>query len=270
MSIDPSASIHPSAIVAQGAEVGANCVIGPLCVIGAQVRLGHSVTLKSHVVIEGDTSIGEGTIVWPFASLGHQPQDLKFGGEASRLEIGARNMIRESVTMNPGTEGGGKLTKVGDDNLFMVNVHVGHDCRVGNHVVIANNVSLAGHVQVGDRAVIGGHAGIHQFVRVGQGAMIGVLSTVLSDVIPYGTVTGEAATLAGLNLVGLKRRDTDKAEINALRAAYKSLFNADGTLRERAREVLEAHPDRALVAEVVEFVLSDSERAFCQPKPKGV
>lgn len=266
MAIDIKAQIHPTAIVDPDAEIGAGCQIGPYCLIGGQVRLGAGVELKSHVVIEGDTTIGAETVVWPFASLGHQPQDLKFGGEASQLVIGARNMIRESVTMNPGTEGGGLVTRVGDDNLFMVNVHVGHDCQVGNHVVIANNVSLAGHVQVDDHVVIGGHSGIHQFVRIGRGAMVGVLSAVLSDVIPYGTVTGDAATLAGLNLVGLKRRSTDKAEMNALRSAYKELFAGGGTLKDRAREMKATNAGNALVTDVVDFVLSDSDRSFCKPE----
>ena len=205
MAIDPSADIHPTSVIEDGAGIGAGVGIGPFCHIGPDVRLADGVVVKSHVSIAGNTEIGPETTIWPFASIGHQPQDLKFGGENSQLVIGARNMIRESVTMNPGTSGGGMVTRVGDDNLFMVNVHVGHDCQIGNGVVIANNVSLAGHVIVEDNVVIGGHAGIHQFCRLGKGAMIGVLSAVLSDVIPYGTVTGDAAHLAGMNFVGLKR-----------------------------------------------------------------
>lgn len=262
--IDPSADIHPSAIISDGATIGAGCTIGPYCVIGGDVRLGAGVDLKSHVVIDGDTWIGEGTRIWPFASLGHQPQDLKFGGEKSRLRIGARNMIRESVTMNPGTSGGGMETRIGDENLFMVNVHVGHDCQVGNGVVMANNVSLAGHVVVEDNVVIGGHSGVHQFCRIGRGAMVGVLSAVLSDVIPYGTVTGDAAMLGGLNLVGLKRRSEDKAAINGLRSAFKDIFTGEGTLKERAVAAQTSYPDNPLVADVVEFILSNSDRSFCQ------
>ncbi len=264
MSVDTSASIHPTAILHEGASVGADCVIGPFCVIGPQVRLDAGVILKSHVVIEGRTDIGEKTQIWPFASIGHQPQDLKFGGEASSLIIGARNMIRESVTMNPGTSGGGMITRVGDDNLFMVNVHVGHDCQVGNNVVIANNVSLAGHVSVGDHVVIGGHSGVHQFVRIGQGAMIGVLSAVLSDVIPYGTVTGDAAKLSGLNLVGLKRRQAEKAAVNGLRVAVKELFQGAGTLKERANVLRSQDLGNPLLDDVLAFVLSESDRAFCK------
>ncbi len=264
MSIDPSATLHSSAVIEDGAVVGPGCTIGPFCMVGAKVKLGANVELKSHVVVTGDTEIGPETRIWPFASIGHQPQDLKFSGEESKLRIGARNMIRESVTMNPGTSGGGMVTRVGDNNLFMVNVHVGHDCQVGNNVVIANNVSLAGHVSIGNNVVIGGHSGIHQFVRVGEGAMIGVLSAVLADVIPYGTVTGDAAKLSGLNLVGLKRRRTDKAAMNGLRAAVKELFSDTGTLKDRAKSVAETQADNALVADVIEFILSDSDRSFCK------
>ena len=266
MSIDPSATVHPTALVEEGAVLGPDCSIGPFSIVGSKVRLGAGVVLKSHVVIEGDTSIGDESIIWPFASIGHQPQDLKFGGEESQLVIGARNMIRESVTMNPGTSGGGLITRVGDDNLFMVNVHVGHDCQVGNHVVIANNVSLAGHVHVADRVVIGGHSGIHQFVRIGQGAMIGVLSAVLADVIPYGTVTGDAAKLSGLNLVGLKRRNTQKSDMNGLRTAYKTLFFGQGTLKERASEMKSQDVQNPLVNDVLDFVLRQSDRSFCRPE----
>ncbi len=265
MRIHPTATVHPSAIVADTAEIGEGCAIGPFSVVGAEARLMERVTLKSHVVIEGDTLIGADTTIWPFASIGHQPQDLKFGGETSSLVIGERNMIRESVTMNPGTSGGGLVTRIGDDNLFMVNVHVGHDCQVGSNVVIANNVSLAGHVVIGDNVVIGGHSGIHQFVRIGRGAMVGVLSAVLADVIPYGTVTGEAATLDGLNLVGLKRRHADKAQMNGLRAAVKELFGADGTLKDRAQAMKDAgSADNPLVSDVLSFVLAQSERSFCK------
>jgi len=265
MTIDPTSTIHETSVVQEGAMLGPNCSIGPFCVVGANVRLGAGVSLKSHVVIEGDTEIGEGTRIWPFASIGHQPQDLKFGGEASKLVIGARNMIRESVTMNPGTSGGGLVTRVGDDGLFMVNVHVGHDCQVGNNVVIANNVSLAGHVSVGDNVVIGGHSGIHQFVRIGQGAMIGVLSAVLADVVPYGTVTGDAARLSGVNLVGLKRRQVQKSDMNGLRASFKRLFDGEGTLKERATRLKEENLNNPLVDDVLEFVLSQSDRSFCKP-----
>ncbi len=259
--------IHPSAIIEDGAVIGTGCRIGPFCHVGAGVRLGARVRLHSHVAIAGDTVIGEETEIWPFASVGSQPQDLKFAGESTRLRIGARNMIRESVSINPGTAGGGGLTQIGDDCLFMLGTHVGHDCRVGNGVVVANHASLAGHVEVGDGAIIGGLAGIHQFVRIGEGAIIGALSMVVADVIPYGSVSGERPRLAGLNLIGLKRRGLARDEISALRAAYKSLFSGEGTLRTRAESMLE-RAENPQVREILDFVLSDSDRSFCTPKAK--
>ncbi len=260
-------SIHPSAIIERGAELGPDCHIGPFCHVGADVRLGAGVRLHSHVAVTGDTVIGDETEIWPFASVGSQPQDLKFAGEKTRLVIGARNMIRESVSINPGTAGGGGLTHIGDDCLFMLGTHVGHDCRVGNRVVVANHASLAGHVDVGDGAIIGGLAGIHQFVRIGEGAIIGALSMVVADVIPFGSVSGERPKLAGLNLIGLKRRGLARDEIAALRAAYKVLFSGEGTLRARAEAMIE-DADSMLVREVLSFVLSDSDRSFCTPKAK--
>lgn len=259
--------IHPSAIIETGAHIGPGCRIGPFCHIGPAVRLAGGVKLHSHVAITGDTEIGEQTEIWPFASVGSQPQDLKFAGEKTRLRIGARNMIRESVSINPGTAGGGGLTTIGDDCLFMLGTHVGHDCKVGNKVVLANHASLAGHVEVGDGAIIGGLAGVHQFVRIGEGAIIGALSMVVADVIPFGSVAGERPKLAGLNLIGLKRRGLDRATISAIRAAYKALFAEDGTLRTRA-EALAERAESPLVQKILDFVLSDSERSFCTPKAK--
>lgn len=264
--IDNSASIHPTAIVEPGATIGANCRIGAYCVIGASVVLGAGVELVNHVVISGLTSIGDGTKIWPFASIGSQPQDLKFRGETTRLEVGKNNMIREYVTMNPGTEGGGGLTRVGDGNLFMMMVHVGHDCVVGSNIVFANSVALGGHAVIGDNAVIGGLAGIHQFCRIGRGAMIGTGASVVNDVIPYGSVVSPRGSLGGLNLVGLKRRGADKDAMNGLRAAYKTLFSGDGTLMERARSLEAEMPDNALVQDVLEFVFAASERSFCTPE----
>ncbi len=265
--IDPSARIHPTAIVEDGALIGPDCEIGPYCVIGPRVSLARGVTLKSHVAVAGRTEIGEGTTVWPFASLGHQPQDLKFRGEETMLTIGARCMIREGVTMNPGTEGGGGLTSVGDGCLFMVSSHVGHDCRVGNGVIVANNVPLAGHVQVGDRAVLGGNAAVHQFCRIGRAAMVGGLTGVERDVIPFGSVIGDRAVLGGLNLVGLKRSGVAREAIHALRAAYREIFlGREGSLSDRAREAAERHAGQPLVLEVTDFILADSSRSFCTPR----
>jgi len=260
-------TIHPSAIIEAGAEIGTGCRIGPFCHIGPEVRLGKGVQLHAHVVIAGDTVIGDETRIWPFASVGSQPQDLKFAGEKTRLEIGARVMIRESVSINPGTAGGGGMTRIGDDCLFMLGSHVGHDCTVGNRVVVANHASLAGHVSVGDGAIIGGLAGIHQFVRIGEGAIVGALSMVVADVIPYGSVIGERAHLAGLNLIGLKRGAVDRADIAGLRGAYKALFSGKGPLRERAEDLF-PEAENSYVEQMLGFILSDSERSFCTPKAK--
>lgn len=263
--IDNTATLHESAIVAPGARIGAHCKIGPYCVIGPEVVLGDNVELKNHVSIDGITSIGAGTKIWPFASIGSQPQDLKFGGERTVLEIGENNSIREYVTMNPGTEGGGGKTSVGSGNLFMMMVHVGHDCSVGNNIVFANSVALGGHAVIGDNAVIGGLAGIHQFCRIGQGAMIGTGASVVNDVIPYASVVSPRGVLGGLNLVGLKRRGADKGDMNGLRAAYKTLFAEGGTLMERVERVADEHSDNPLVLDVLEFVQAASERSFCTP-----
>ncbi len=261
--------IHPTAIIASGAKVGANVRIGPYCVVGSQVVLGDDVVLHSHVVIDGDTHVGAATQVFPFASLGTPPQDKKFSGEQSKLRIGARTTIREHVTMNPGTEGGGMLTQVGDNCLFMVASHVAHDCMVGNNVILANNATLAGHVSVGDNAIIGGLSAVHQFVRIGAHAFIGGMSGVEKDVIPYGTVKGERAALDGLNLVGLKRRNVERENIHALRHVFKELFmSAGGTLNDRAGKLRSKYPQAEAQA-LLDFVLSDSSRAFCTPRERA-
>lgn len=257
--------IHPTAVVAKGAVIGKGSRIGPYCVIGEHVTLGRNVILHSHVVVDGITEIGDGTEIFPFASLGHRPQDKKFAGEKSTLAIGKNNVIREHVTMNPGTEGGGMKTIVGDNNLFMASSHVAHDCIVGSHCILANNATIAGHVTVGDFAILGGMAGVHQFVRIGAHAFIGGMSPVEKDVIPYGMVKGIRATLDGLNLTGLKRRNIDRDSIHALRHAFKELFLSDeGTLNERA-EKLRVSYKQPEVAALLDFVLSDTDRAFCTP-----
>ena len=261
--------IHPTAVVAEGAIVDETAEIGPYCVLGPQVTIGPRVKLHSHVAVAGITSIGADTQVFPFASLGHQPQDLKYRGEASRLEIGERNQIREHVTMNPGTEGGGMLTKVGDDCLFMASAHVAHDCIIGNRVVFANNATLAGHVLVGDYAFLGGLSAVHQFVRIGPHVMVGGMTGVETDVIPYGMVTGNRAYLSGLNLVGLRRRGFEREAIHALRNAYRLLFGPEGTMAERLEEVAEQFKGQELVMEIVDFIRADSSRSFCQPKPEN-
>ena len=261
---DPSAQIHPTAIVEPGAVIGPGCRIGALSYVGAEVELGEGVILENHVSVTGQTRIGEGCRLWPFASVGSEPQDLKYRGERTRVEIGARNRIREYVTINSGTEGGGGLTRLGDDNLLMMHVHLAHDCLVGSGIVFANGVQVAGHVEIADNAVLGSMCGIHQFCRIGRGAMIGAGAMVLNDVIPYATVNSARATLGGLNLIGLKRRGEDKAGINELRRAYKALFDGEGTLQERAGALLEGSDNR-LVRDMMEFVLASSDRAFCAP-----
>lgn len=258
--------IHPTAVIDHQAVLAPDVRVGPYCVVSGPVHLEAGVELKSHVVVEGRTRIGEGTKIFPFASIGTQPQDLKFHGEPSELVIGKRNTIREHVTMNPGTEGGGLLTKVGDDCLFMMGSHVAHDCQVGNRVILANNATLAGHVSVGDFAIIGGLSAVHQFVRIGHHAMIGGMSGIENDVIPYGQASGKRANLVGLNLVGLKRRGFSKEEISALRAAFAQLFGIEGTFAERLAIVEQSFAGVPAVAEILGFIRADSSRALCQPE----
>jgi len=257
--------IHPTAIVSAEAEIGDGVAIGPYCVVGAGVVLEEGVELLSHVVVEGQTQIGANTRVFPFSSIGHRPQDLKYHGEPSRLEIGCNNVIREHVTMNPGTEGGGMLTKIGNNCLFMVGAHVAHDCRIEDHAILVNNATLGGHVTVGEWAIIGGLSAIHQFVRVGKHAMIGGMSGVEQDVIPYGSVTGNRARLQGLNIVGLKRRDFSRDDIHEMRKAYRLIFAAEGTMAERLDDVAEDFGTNEAVMEILQFIRADSSRAICQP-----
>ncbi len=263
------AAIHPTAIVEPGARVGNDVSIGPYSCIGPEVELGDGVVVMAHVVIGGRTAIGARTKIFPFASIGSAPQDLKYHGEPSRLVIGADTTIREHVTMNPGTEGGGMLTSVGDRCLFMVGSHVAHDCKVGNNVIMANNATLAGHVQIGDHAILGGLSAVHQFVRIGQHAMIGGMSGVEHDVIPYGSVMGDRARLAGLNVVGLKRRNFSRDEIHALRSAYRMIFAAEGTMAERIEDAAEMLKETPAVMDIVEFIRADSSRSVCQPRTNG-
>ncbi|WP_084862026.1 acyl-ACP--UDP-N-acetylglucosamine O-acyltransferase [Salibaculum halophilum] len=259
-----SAEVHPSAIVEPGAALGEGCRVGPFCVVGPQVRLGDGVELKSHVVVTGDTHVGAGTTIFPFAVIGEIPQDLKFGGEDTKLRIGARNRIREHVTMNPGTAGGGGVTRVGDDGLFMAGCHIAHDAQVGNNVIVVNQSAIAGHVVLEDDVIVGGLCGIHQFVRIGKGAIIGALSMVANDVIPHGLVQGPRGELDGLNLVGLKRKGVKRDDITALRAAFQTLRDGEGSFMDRARRLSE-ESDSAHVAEMVAFILGESDRSFLTP-----
>ena len=259
-------TIHPTAIVEPGARLADSVVIGPYCTVGAEVELADGVQLVSHVVIAGRTAVGAETRIFPFASIGHAPQDLKYKGEKSRLEIGKRNTIREHVTMNPGTSGGGMVTRVGDGCLFMVGAHVAHDCIIGNNVIMANNATLAGHVVMGDFAFLGGLSAVHQFVRIGKHGMIGGITGVERDVIPYGQVVGDRARLVGLNIVGLQRRGFSREQIQALRTAYQMLFGEAGTLAERVDEVARQYPEVEPVSDIVEFIRADSQRGLCRPQ----
>ena len=258
--------IHQTAVVEDGAIIGDGVKIGAYSCVGGDVELGNDVEVNSHVVIGGSTRIGRGCRLFPFASIGQQPQDLKFHGEASRLEIGEDNTIREYVTMNPGTEGGGMETRVGNGCTFMVGAHVAHDCIIGDGVIMANYASLGGHVFVGDHAIIGGLAAIHQFVRIGPHAMIGGMSGVEQDVIPYGSVMGERAALCGLNLVGLKRRGFTRDSIRSMRDAYRQLFDPQGTLKHRVEQVGTSYTDTPEVMDIVKFLAGDSIRSFCLPR----
>ncbi|NKB21959.1 MAG: acyl-ACP--UDP-N-acetylglucosamine O-acyltransferase [Alphaproteobacteria bacterium] len=258
--------IHPTAVIEAGAELGENVSIGAFCVVGPNVSLGDGCRLISHAVVAGRTTVGANTHIYPFASIGHQPQDLKYQGEASTLEIGANNIIRENVTMNPGTEGGGMVTRVGNNCLFMVGAHVAHDGVVGNHVIFANNATIAGHVVVEDYAVLGGLCAVHQFVRIGCHAMIGGMSGVEQDVIPYGSVLGNRARLAGLNVVGIRRRGFSRSEIADLRKAYRLLFAEEGSMSERLIDVSEMYKENQAVMDIVDFIRGDSSRAICQPR----
>ena len=257
-------NIHPSAVIAQGAMIGAGCSIGPFCVIGANVVLGDRVVLKSHVVVDGDTHIGADTVVFPFAVIGEIPQDLKFDGEPTRLRIGARNRIREHVTMNTGTVQGGGETRVGDDGLFMAGCHIAHDARIGDRVIVVNSSAIAGHCVIEDDVISGGLCGVHQWVRIGTGAIIGAVTMVTNDVVPHGLVQGPRGVLDGLNLVGLKRKGVARADITALRAAFQMLRDGEGNFQDRARKLGE-ESESDYVQQMVAFILGDTDRNFLTP-----
>ena len=258
-------SVHPTALVAPGARLGVDVEVGPYCTVGPDVTLGDRVRLVSHVVVEGVTDVGEETLVHPFAVLGGAPQHLAHKGEPTRLTVGARNRIREHVTMHAGTVLGGGITRVGSDSLYMVASHVAHDCVVGDHVTFANNATLGGHVQVGDYVFMGGLSAVHQFTRIGRYAFAGGGAIVTKDVIPYGSVWGSQAVLGGLNLVGLKRRGFSRDAINELRAAYRLLFAPEGTFQERLDDLEHAHHHSPEVMEIVAFIRSDANRPICLP-----
>jgi UDP-N-acetylglucosamine acyltransferase len=257
--------VHPTAVVHEGARLGEGVSIGPYSVVGPNVVLGDNVQLTSHVVVDGHTQIGADCIVHPFAYLGGPPQHLAHKGEPTRLVVGPRNLIREHVTMHTGTAGGRGVTTVGSDGLFMVGVHIAHDCIVGDHIVMANNATLGGNVQLGDHVWMGGLSAVHQHSRVGRHAFIGGLAPVTKDVIPYALV-GNDAHLEGMNLVGLKRRGFSREAIHDLRAAYRLLFAPEGTLQERVDDLASVFGASKEVMEVVEFIRADANRPLCQPK----
>ncbi len=257
--------IHPTAVVSRQAKIGANVEIGAFSVVGPDVTLADGVFLDSHVVIEGITTLHESVRVYSFAAVGKQPQDLKFGGEKSRLEVGANSTIREHATLHTGTEGGGMITRIGKNCLVMVGAHIAHDCQLGDNVIIVNNVLLGGHVEIGEFAIVGGQSAVHQFVRIGCHAMIGGASGIEQDIIPFGMATGNRARLQGLNLVGLRRRGFSRNEIHALRAAYKDIFEDDGLFIDRVDKAAREYEGKSLVKEVLDFIQADTSRALCQP-----
>ena len=263
--------VHPTAFVEPGAELDHDVCIGPFSLVGRHARIGRGTRLESHVVVTGNTTLGEGCRVFPFACLGHRPQDLKYRGEESWLKIGCNNQIREHVTMHPGTAHGGGVTQVGDGGLFMAGVHVAHDCKVGDSVIMANNATLAGHVELDDFAFLGGLSAVHQFVRIGTQAMIGGLAGVENDVIPYGMVLGNRAHLNGLNIIGMKRRGLSRDEIQTLRNAYRRLFSMrDGTFADRLEQVSVEFKDHHRVIEIVDFIREGDNRSICLPRTERV
>jgi UDP-N-acetylglucosamine acyltransferase len=258
--------IHATAIVDAKARLAQGVAIGPYCIVGADVCLGAGVRLASHVVIEGHTDIGEHSVVHPYACLGAPPQHAGHKGEPTRLRIGSRNIIREHVTMHCGTAMGREVTAVGSDGFFMVGVHIGHDCIVGDRVIMANNATLGGGVVVGDHVIMGGLSAVHQNTRIGRHAFVGGMAGVNHDVIPFGNVWGNHAHLEGLNLVGLKRRGFSREAINTLRAAYRMLFAEEGTFQERLEDTAAAYAASPEVMEIVDFVRSDASRPLTTPQ----
>ena len=256
--------IHNSSVIDKKAKISKNVKIGPFCYVGPDVVLSDNVELISNVHIEGNTKIGTGTKIFPFASIGTQPQDLKFNNEANSLLIGKNNIIREYVTINPGTKGGGSKTIIGDNCLFMISSHIAHDCKIGNSVIIANNVPLGGHVTIEDSVVIGGNSAVQQFTRIGRLAMIGGMTGVLKDVPPFGLSIGNRNYLQGLNLIGLRRKKYDNKKIIGLDKAYKEIFSSKN-LHENLSKINGEYKENELVSEVIRFIEKDKKRPICTP-----
>ena len=256
--------IHKTAIVDPKAKISTNVNIGPYSIIGPNVEIGEDTDINSHVSIAGHTKIGKKNKIYPFSSIGNIPQDLKYNGEKSYLEIGDSNTIREYVSINPGTDGGGGLTKIGNNCLFMVSSHVAHDCVIGDNVVAVNNVAIGGHVQIDDNAIIGGNSAIHQYIRIGKFAMIGGICAVIRDVIPYGLVHGNRSILQGINLIGLRRNNIPNQEIALLSKAYKEIFKSEN-LSENLKNLSEEFKENDLVIEILKFIQKDKKRPICTP-----
>ena len=256
--------IHSSSNISKDAKIGKNVKIGPFCSVGDSVVLENDLELVSNVHIEGNTKVGKGTKIYPFASIGTTPQDLKYNNEPNSLIIGENNNIREHVTINPGTEGGGGKTIIGNNCLFMISSHIAHDCKVGNDVIIANNVPLGGHVTIEDSVIIGGNSAVQQFTRIGRLAMIGGMTGVLKDVIPFGLSVGNRNYLQGLNLIGLRRKNYENKNIIELGKAYKEIFSSKN-LHENLNKIKDEYKDNTLVKEVVNFILEDKKRPICTP-----
>ena len=257
--------IHNSSVIDKKAKISKNVKIGPYCFVGPNVEIAENVELISNVHLEGNTKIGKGTKIFPFASIGTQPQDLKFKGEENYLEIGENNLIREYVTINPGTEGGGSKTTVGNNCLFMISSHIAHDCKIGNNVIIANNVPLGGHVTIEDSVIIGGNSAVQQFTRIGRLAMIGGMTGVLKDVIPFGLSIGNRNFLQGLNLIGLRRHKYENQKIIGLDKAYKEIFSSKN-FHENLNKINGEYKDNELVVEVIQFIEKDKKRPICSPE----
>ena len=257
--------INNSSVIDKKAKISKNVKIGPFCFVGPNVELAENVELVSNVHIEGNTKIGKGTRIFPFACIGTQPQDLKFKGEKNYLVIGENNLIREYVTINPGTEGGGSKTTIGNNCLFMISSHIAHDCKIGNNVIIANNVPLGGHVTIEDSVVIGGNSAVQQFTRIGRLAMIGGMTGVLKDVIPFGLSIGNRNFLQGINLIGLRRHKYENRKIMGLDKAYKEIFSSKN-LHENLIKINGEYKDNELVVEVIKFIEQDKKRPICSPE----
>ncbi len=263
------ADVHSTAIIEKGAELADTASVGAYSIVGAGVRLADGVKVHPHVILGGQTTIGAGSEIFPFASVGLPPQDRKYQGEVSRLEIGANCVIREHVSINPGTEGGGLLTSIGDDCLILVGAHVAHDCHIGNHVILVNHATLGGHCRIDDYAILGGLSALHQFVRIGESAFVGGMSGVENDVIPFGSAIGNRAELGGLNIVGLSRRGFSREAIHQLRRAYRTLFGPEGTLKERLADVEEEFTGDENVKKIIDFIRAGGDRAICTPRARN-